>query len=228
MRNYLSENLAFKIVAIVVALVLWFGVKTDRQAEVRFPVPVEVVTESDEETVLGGVPARVDVTFAGAGKDLLRLGDQHYRLRKVLDPGRAGPRRVRISPEDVLGTGNLNVRPVGVLPNVLTLNVDHVVSKRVPLRSYGELEAAEGYVVDGPVRFEPPSVTLIGARTILADIDTLPVDVSRLRGEPDGLERVLRLRIPEHPSIVVQPDSVRIVADVQEASRRTARLTGVP
>ena len=218
MKHWLSENLGFKIVALVVAVVVWFGVKADREAEVRYPVPVEVVTEGDDEVILGGVPRTVDVTFTGTGRELLRLGDQKYRVRRTVEPGQPGPRRIRLAPADVVDSGNLSVRAIAVEPSLLTLSVDRVVSKRVPLIPFGEPRTEEGYTVAGPVRFDPASVTLVGARSILASIDTLPVDLRSLTGDSDGLNRTLRLRIPEHPTVVVQPDSVRILAQIVEAS----------
>lgn len=216
LRRWLMRNLGFKIVALLVALVVWLGVETERQAEVRYPVPLEIVTESDEETVVEGLPETVEVTFAGAGKDLLRLGDQPFRVRKVLEPGRTGPRRVTLDPESVSGGGNLGVRAVSVEPSVISLTVDRVVAKRVPLRTLGEPEPRRGYEVAGPVSFDPPSVTLIGARSILAGIDTVAVDLGRFRGARQDVEESIPLAIPEHPELIVQPDSVTVRIPIRQ------------
>ncbi len=225
MKTWINENLGFKIVALVVALVLWFGVKTERSTEVLYPVPLEIVTESDQETIVAGVPEAVDVRFSGTGKDLLRLGDQNYRVRKVLPAGRTGPRRVLLDPKDVADGGNLNVTAVAVEPNVLTLNVDRITQKRVPLRPLGPIEPARGYELEGPVRFEPPSVTLIGARTVLSRIDTLTVDLSDLDGSRGDVRTSLSLRIPQYPGVIVQPDSVRVLAAVHETGPEPAAAT---
>lgn len=222
LRNLVLRNVGFKVVALIVALVLWFGVKADRQTEVRYPVPLEMQPARDDETILTPLPETVDVVFSGTGKELLRLGEQHYRVRKVIEPGPAGPRRVKLDPSNVLESGNLDVRPIAVEPGVLTLTLDRVVSKRVPLRPLGRLEPADGYEVEGEIRFEPPNVTLIGARTILKQIDSLPVDLRRLRGSRGSIPRAISLTIPEYPSVIVQPDSIRILFDVREARGGTA------
>jgi YbbR domain-containing protein len=165
----------------------------------------------------------VNVVFSGTGRELLRLGDQHYRVRKILEPGRPGPRRVILAAADVAGSENLQVKPVDVDPHVLAVTVDKVVSKRVPLRPLGELEPARGYEVDGPVRFEPSSVTLIGPRTILSRIDSLPVDLSLFRGSRGQIRRAVSLRIPEYPSVSIQPDSVQVLVEVRESEQAADR-----
>jgi hypothetical protein len=217
------DNLGFKIVALVVAVVVWFGVKSDRQTEIRYPVQLELQPPSEDETILGPVPARVDVIFAGAGKDLLRLGDVPYRVRKRLEPGPLGPRRVILEAQDVVTSGTSEVKPVAVSPNVITLTLDRLVSKRVPVRSRGELEPADGYHVQGPVRFEPSSVTLIGARTLLSQIDSVAVDVGRFRGSRAPIRQAVAVGLPQYPSVIVQPDSIRVVVSVHEAEREATR-----
>ncbi len=218
-KDWIVRNLGFKIVALVVALVLWFGVKTDRQTDVRYPVELELAPGSDDETIVGAVPEQVDVVFTGTGRELLRLGDGHYRIRKRLEPGPPGPRRVTLDVKDVIGSGSPEVKPVSVEPGVITVSVDRVVSKRVPLRAQADLEPAEGYAITGPIRFEPPTVTLIGARSILSEIDTLAVDLSGLRGSREPIRKAVSLSIPKYPSVVIQPDSIRVSVSVQEASR---------
>lgn len=218
LRDWVVSNLGFKIVALLVAVVLWFGVKTDRLTEVRYPVPFEVQLRGDDETVVTPLPETVDVVFSGAGKDLLRLGDQHYRVRKELEAGPPGPRRVTLDTGDVTQSGNLPVKPVAVEPGVLTLTVDRIVSKRVPLRALGEVEPGSGYEVAGPVRFEPPVVTLIGARSILAKIDTVAVDLTQFRGSRRQ-DRTTSVRIPQYPGVVVQPDSIRVLLGLEAAAR---------
>ena len=222
MKSWILDNVGFKIVALAVALVLWFGVTTERQTEVRYPVALEIVPESDEETILTRLPETVDVTFAGAGKDLLRLGDQNYRVRKILEPGKIGPRRVILDESGVTGNANLDVKPIAVYPSVLAITTDRIASKRVPLRPLG-LEPADGYELEGPVRFEPPSVTLIGPRTLLARIDTVAVDLSRFSGTRSEIREAIPLRLPEYPTVAVQPDSIRILVSLQEEEREAAR-----
>jgi YbbR domain-containing protein len=216
------QNLGFKIIAVVVALVLWFGVKTERQAEVAYPVVLEVVPRSDDETVVSNVPTTVDVIFSGTGKELLRLGDQNYRVRKLLEPGDPGPRRVILDIGDVTGSANLNVKPVGVRPSALTLTVDRVVSKRVPLKPLGTLTSSDRNGLDSPVRFEPPTVTLIGANSILSTIDTVAVDLSNFRRR-DSLREVIAVRIPDYPSVIVEPDSIRVLTGSAEAASPPVR-----
>ena len=224
-KSWLVENLGFKIVALVVAVMFWFGVKTDRQTEVTWPVPLDIVPESDDETVIGGYPDAVEVVFSGTGKELLRLGDQNFRVRKVLPPGRPGPRRVALDPADVAGGANLAVNAVEVEPSVLTVTVDRIVTKRVPLRPLAEIDPAPGYELDGGIRFEPPTVTLIGARTILETIDTVAVDLSRFQGAREEIREAVAVRIPRHPEVEVQPDTIVIRARLQPAPPAAMRTS---
>jgi YbbR domain-containing protein len=73
LKDKLFANLGWKIVAILLALVLWFHVATEKIYEKRFPARVEVSGLARDLEVEAIDPAAADVSVIGTGKELLQL-----------------------------------------------------------------------------------------------------------------------------------------------------------
>ena len=73
LKEKLFSNLEWKIVAILLALVLWFHVATERFYEKRFPARVEMVGLARNLEVETVNPRSTDVSVLGTGKQLLQL-----------------------------------------------------------------------------------------------------------------------------------------------------------
>jgi hypothetical protein len=72
-REKLFSNLGWKIVAILLALVLWFHVATEKVYEKTFPVKVQAVGLRPNLAVNDISPASTDISVVATGKQLLQL-----------------------------------------------------------------------------------------------------------------------------------------------------------
>ena len=72
-KDKLFSNLGWKITAILLALVLWFHVATEKTYEKTFPVKLETAGLRSNLAVQDISPASTDISVVANGKQLLQL-----------------------------------------------------------------------------------------------------------------------------------------------------------
>src|SRR5437867_5982274 len=71
--GWLFDNLGLKLVALLLALLVYLNVYTDRPATLIVSFPLQVVDLADSLSLSGPVPASVQAELRGGGKQLLRM-----------------------------------------------------------------------------------------------------------------------------------------------------------
>jgi YbbR domain-containing protein len=72
-RDKLFSNFGWKIIAILLALVLWFHVATEKIYEKTFPVKIQTIGLRSNVGVQDISPASTDISVVATGKQLLQL-----------------------------------------------------------------------------------------------------------------------------------------------------------
>lgn len=209
-RALFTDNLGYKIVSLMLALLLWFDVHSDEVTLVEYPVPLRVAVRGRDMIVTNQIPREVEVRFSGRGKELLRLDRDRLAIEKEVGGGENDTIEVVLEPRDVLKPADLEVAPVAVTPGQITIVTDRFVEKIVGLRPTGIPVAEEGYeVVDLSV--EPRRVTLRGVTAEVEPIGSLELDLSQVERAAGPFDVKLEIVVPETlRTVTVTPDSVRI------------------
>ena len=177
----LLTDLRWKIAALVVAVIVFYTVRSKISDTVTLSVPVEAEKEPGL-AVLRAEPFSVRVTFRGAYTDLQQLGLRE--LRVLLRPGAnasGGSERVRVRSGDVRGHPG-GARVVGVEPESVLLTFDRQDEMMLPVAP----PPVEGKPLRGRVEldYSPRMVLVKGARRQLQEwkaadfhLQTQPVNV---------------------------------------------------
>ena len=213
-RDFFTRNLGFKLIALLLALLLWFDVRTEKVTVIDYPVPVTLSIVGDEMTITNDPPAEVEVSFSGTGRDLLRLDKESLSILKDVQGGENDTLVINLDLQDVQRPADLNVTPIGISPGTIQVVTDRYVEKTVPLRAEGLPVAEDGYqVVD--VTVEPTRVALRGVTAEVRGIASLSLDLEQLSRGPGPFDERLAIAIPDSlKTVTVSPDSVRIQGDV--------------
>lgn len=215
-RDFFTKNLGYKLVALLLALLLWFDVSSDEITVIEYPVPLRLAVEGRDMIITNDIPGQVEVRFSGTGKDLLRLDKEALAIRKEVRGGENDTVAIILSPQDVQRPADLNVTPIAVSPGRLTVVTDRFIEKTVRLAPVGSPMAEEGYQVLN-VRVEPREVRVRGVTAEVRPIGSLALDLSQLSSEPGSFDERLEIAVPETlRTVTVQPDSVRIRGTVVE------------
>ena len=206
----LARNWELKLLAIVLAVVVWFFVVSADRSRFGFAAPVEYVGLEPGMVLLGQPRETVDLQVEAARWAAARLTPADVRVR--VDLSRARDNTLQLSADDVHMPVGANV--VRVSPNWVHVTVAAAITRA--LRVVPKLRGTPPPGVRlGRVVVEPESVQVKGPRTTIeerATVETAPVDVTDLR---QSVTRTVGLLLPDS----VYPTTHRTVQVTVEIRR---------
>jgi YbbR domain-containing protein len=208
MRYNPFRNLPLKLLAVLLASVLWLTVAGEHVVERSLRVPLEYRNIPDALEIVGNAPDSVDVRVRGSSAVLSRV--QAGEIVAVLDlaTARTGSRLFHIRADEVRAPYGVDVAQV--VPTTLALELEKSARRRVPIVPAVEGDPAPGFVV-GRVVADPPSVEIIGP-------DSRVRQIAQATTEPISVEDA-RTRVRDGVTVGVVDPSVRL------AQAQTAQVT---
>jgi len=211
-RDFFTRNLGYKVVALVLALLLWFDVTSDETAVIEYPVPLQIAVEGADMIITNReqLPSEVEVTFSGTGKELLRLDKDDLSVQERVQGGENDSVVVTLDLADVRKPADLGVTPVSITPSQVTVVTDRFIERTVPLQPVGAPRPVEGYRIDS-VEVTPQRVQVRGVTAEVRPIGSLALDLSQVEDVRGEFDERLEIAVPENlGTVTVTPDTVRI------------------
>ncbi|MEM8557538.1 MAG: hypothetical protein AAGG50_06925 [Bacteroidota bacterium] len=214
--------------SLLVAFVLWFSVSMDEDYALTIDMPVAVrqLPEGQALRVPPNSPARV--TVQGRGWDLLALSRNPPVLALDVEEERVN----LLSAANETGVLPTGVRVQGIAPMTLALALDEEVERRLPIRLRGTVELDADYeFLDAP-RLQPDSVRVVGARSVLRDLDYVPTrlveyeDVDQSFATMVSLADTLRGLV--EADLTVTQLMVRVARFTEATRSLDVRVSGIP
>lgn len=200
MRYHPFRQLGLKLLAVVLASVLWLTVAGEHVVERSLRVPLEFRNIPEALEIVGNAPDSVDVRLRGSSAVLSRV--QAGEIVAVIDlaTARAGSRLFHIRANEVRAPYGVEVAQV--VPSTLALELEKSARRRVPVVPAVEGDPAPGFVV-GRVIADPATVEIVGP-------DSRVKQVAQATTEPVSVENA-RARIRDGVTVGVIDPSVRLV-----------------
>lgn len=192
LRGLLFDNLGLKLIALLMALLVYLNAYTDRPANMVVSFPIEIDGMPDSLSLSGPLPAVVQAELRGTGKQLIRLRLTEPRLRVSVAGVSAGRFERSISEADlpVGAASGLSVeRLIG--PRMLQFDIDRLREKLVPLAGRVTGEPGSGARWSGRVLIQPATVRVSGPAAALAGLDSLVLPAVRIEGRRDTVRAQL-------------------------------------
>jgi hypothetical protein len=195
--GWLFDNLGLKLFALLLAVLLYFHVLTDRPSEQTLYFPVVVEGLPDSLALASSVPTEVGVRLRGTGKQLIRLSLTKPPVRLSLAGVTPGMYQRALGPADVPLSGMSDVTVLEVKdPSEVRLEVTRRANRFVPVRVPIVGEPARGLRVAGPIDILPGVVRVSGPVSWVARQETLRTEPISIAGRHDTLEVVQALVAP--------------------------------
>lgn len=173
-RSLFTENIPQKLVALVVAILLYMLTTGEKNIVTSLKMRLEVVTP-EGLLISNTLPSELLVSIQGPRSRINSVLNRNEVLTVNLADAKAGTSFAKINPQMLnLPSG---VEVVSISPSVIEARLELIAKKSVPIKLTLEGEVAQGYRL---VRYElqPPSVELRGSVASLdkiAEISTLPL-----------------------------------------------------
>lgn len=236
MRNpfrLVTRDWPWKLLALVLALVIFVSVRKAFSYTQTVTLPVEAVSLGGAKALTGFVPSVVSVTFRGSESAVRRLAlprATQPKVRVSLDQPPAGTSalRVRLSPSDVLSDDDLRV--VSIEPSAVIATFDVSDTQILPVAE----PVVKGVPDDVTVRlsYSPRTVSVTGSKARLAALlkegAKLTTPIVDLSTKAENFHTALRVMPPDSKGgWTITPSTVQV--DVQFSRENASRvIRGVP
>jgi YbbR domain-containing protein len=211
MLRTLGRHWQLKLLALLLAVVLWLFVASAQRVEIALAVPVEYGGLEGPMVLAGPHREMVEVHLQAGRGAAERVRPGSVRVRVDVTRLHEGDNLVSLQPENV--EAPLGVRVTRLAPAWTTVRLVQAATKTVPVVARLQGRPAEDHVLRRVV-VEPATVLIKGPRTTIearSAVDTLPVDVS---GRREAMTRTVGLALPESVYPVDQR-TVAVTVDIQ-------------
>lgn len=206
-------NFGYKILAILIAVIIWAAIISGRPGERVIEIAVEVVAPPSELIIEGYSPETVAVKITGKRHDLFMLkpGDFYANL----EPGElaTGEHHLTLTCADIEYTGDLAVKVEEILGDgKVEVNIEKTVLRSVPIVVSYDGRPRDGFFLGLP-EVTPAKTTIYGPESIIEKVETLRIEIPvTARDTSVSAKRELT---PPLPGItILGPDEVTVEIDV--------------
>lgn len=226
-KQVLTENLGVKLIAVVVALFIWFNASGQQEVGRVRTIPLVVENLPDSLTITSDVPSHAEISLRGTKRALLTMGFKRVYLAVDMTGSESGRQRVALTSNHVRLPGGIDRRQVTVVsPSSVDFVVEPLVSRAVEVTLATTGAVPDGHVLmGGTISIEPPRTIVRGAASRIERIRSVPtqqIDLSRIRAP---IDRVVELAYDRN-LYRCEPDRVRVTAVVSARGQRV--LANVP
>jgi len=212
-----GEHFKDKIIAVGLALVVWFAVNNEPPMVQVFPlVPVEVVNLSDDLALAAVVQDTLEVRLSGPQRDLTSLSSGLLTPALDLANARTGDNVFRLQAEDLRNLP-ASVSVLYIDPPQITIALEEKAEISVPVGPVTSGEPAAGYEVVGRAT-EPSSVLISGPRSLIEAQERVDTSVVDVRGRTASFSQAVSLIPASRLITIASAPTADVRIDIVEES----------
>lgn len=222
----LLDNIGVKLIALVVAMVIWFNASGQQTDKRDYTAELSFVNLPDSVTITGRIPTQVRLNVTGTRRELLFLGFR--KINMLVNMARANPGRFtqRLSVSDLILPPGIEPGDVRIIePRAVDVNLERLINKRLRVAVILNGGLAEDLLLNRTPEARPLWVAAVGPESALEPMEkvpTKPIDLSRVRESSD---REVQLDF-DNKVISCTPD--RVMVSLSVSVRGTRVLANVP
>jgi YbbR domain-containing protein len=224
-KEILFENRSLKLMALLLALLLWLFVRAEPGPVRVVAVPLEVQLSRNME-ITNERPSTVEVTMRGAAFSTMWFSQPLPTCIINLTGAAEGEHVVNLTPENIRIPKGTGIDILQVNPARVRLVLEKTITKEVPIAVPTKGEPARGYEIYG--RFSKPATTLItGPRSHVDQTDEVQTEPVNINGQKQSVRSFVSLNIKDNTIRTSVSEPVQ--ADIQIGPRRkTYTISPVP
>lgn len=209
MFNFSSETwqrYSLMLVSLLIAVLLWVYVNSATpQQDQEFRVPLHVIN-MPEEMITEELPERVSLRVQANNIRIAGLEAGDFRAVVDFSQANLGENTLPITVSAPQG-----IQISQVIPSTITVNVDKLVQKQVPVQVFLRGTPQAGFTTGEPL-LVPNAVLARGPSRLLDTIDQVPVTVN-VEGANQNLDYSLPIAL-QQGQVILSPEVVRVVVPV--------------
>ena len=219
------RHLGLKVLAIMLASVLWFTVAGEHVVERSLRVPLAVRNLPTSLEIVGDLPESVDVRVRGSAAQLSRLETGEIVAMLDLVTARTGSRLFHLRADEVGVPYGIDVAQVN--PPTILLSIEKSIRRIVPIVPTTDGDPAPGFVV-GRMSAEPATVLVVGPESHVREVGSATTEPVEIDGTSERVRDVVTVGVADSAvRLVEQPLSATVVIEILPAPIERL-VAGVP
>lgn len=175
------KNLSYKILAVILAIFIWYFVVGEERAEVALSVPLELINIPRDLIVVNNLTPGIEIRVNGPRSLVRDLATKS--LTKSLDLAHARPGTIvfPITSEGISLPRGVKVTRIN--PTQVVVSLQKLMIKKVTIKSRITGKPAPGYEVDS-IQINSDQVEIAGPQDVVENLETLytkPIDIQGLK-----------------------------------------------
>lgn len=216
------EHFWIKIIAIMLGLLLWLHVATEKSYNYQLNLPLTEIILDSNLTLAQAPPESLMIAVTATGKQLMRQKWQERGLKIIASQFKAGAHDIGLNK-----TNTFLISPVSDLileevlfPANITLNIDRITSANIRVKPDIITEPGNGFALSKLSDPDPKTVTVTGPFTVIRNLREINTERKELKGLRNNIELYLKIKPPDIYGIDIEPDSVKISLEIVPVKTR--------
>lgn len=218
----LLNNIWLKLLALLVGVLVWFHVVTEKNYSYEVKLPVTEVDLRDDLTLGTLPPDSVLIQVSAKGKQLVQSSWRENGIRINISKLPVGRHTLTFTPENIqLYTPRKNVVLEEVLsPAQWEIEIEPKVTMELPITPTVIATPEDGFAVSRRIEATPDRAKLTGPRSVVRQLSSLITEAKELTGLRSSVTIRAKIAVPNILSMKVEPDSVTLRINVVPVKTR--------
>ena len=208
------RNLSLKLIAVLLATVLWLTVAGEQIVERTLRVPLELRNVPAQLEIVGDPPMTVDVRVRGSSALLSRLDPGEVIALLDLEGARPGSRLFHLRPDEVRGPYGVEIAQI--TPSTVPLELEKSGRRSVPVVPAVEGDPAPGFVI-GRATATPATVEVIGPERRLRDLSNATTEPVSVAGQKASVTDVVTVGVADPALRLAETQTATVTVEVLPA-----------
>ena len=201
----------------VLAIGLWIFVNAGERGSVEsLTVPISYASLPQGMVIVNNPPTQVKIEVTGPRTLLSLLDPERLTLKIDMRSFAAGQSEFKIYPS-MFNVGR-NTAVTSISPDQLSLDIDRLVTRDVPVHLAVEDRVAPGYTISS-VDITPPNVTVVGPSRYVSPLTSVNTEPFDLKGLTSDTSRSVEI-VPPDPSLGLSTGHVDAQVNVARGDYR--------
>lgn len=213
-KNILLKNIGKKILAVAIAIVLWFVANIEHDIEKSVSVNVNYINLPSDLIIVNNPPERLNVRVRGPRTQLSSLSSRNIVFSLDLSNASPGLSKFEIQMDQIKTPRGVQV--TGITPAEIRIDIDRLMRREVDVQPVIVGPVDTGYEVVGVPTVIPSKVEIRGPKNTVSKIDTIPTDLVSIVGVRSKFTIQVPLRSPSPLIDIVGDKMVKVTVDIRE------------
>ena len=221
--EFFLRNTLYKILALVIALLLWFSLVRHRVVTETLYLPIRFSGLKENLVIASFEPSEVAVFIRAKGVEIMQMKKKELYYDVHLAGFEKGTYELEMDKRHIMGTENLSLFELTERYRAVQVVIDEKEEKYVPINIVSKGAPPRGYKLLEPIILMPSVVKVRGPKSVRT-LETYPVDIE---GKTESFQKEVTLNIPEHTTLLRNEDD-KVFAQIEIVKLKTVEIQEIP